>query len=160
MLLFIKYSKVAKQTAWNQNLYKDWFSRSLQFNTDQKKNKWKIIFRTKYGHFEYQIMLFGFMNTPIMCQELLNWVLGDILDENSIVYFDNILIYSKTGRTCQTCSTYLTIATKTWFENWTKRMFFLQRWNKILKILNWNTWNHYKIKQNQKNFWSICTKNY
>ena len=29
-----------------------------------KKNKWKTMFKTQYGHFEYQVMLFGLTNAP------------------------------------------------------------------------------------------------
>ena len=30
----------------------------------RKGDKWKTAFRTRYGHFEYQIMLFGLTNAP------------------------------------------------------------------------------------------------
>ena len=40
-------------------------------------------------------MPFGFTNALTTCQKLLNQVLRDALDENLIVYFNNIFIYSK-----------------------------------------------------------------
>ena len=41
-------------------------------------------------------MPFGLTNALATCQELLNWILGDTLDENLIICFDDIFIYSKT----------------------------------------------------------------
>jgi hypothetical protein len=31
----------------------------------KKGDKWKIIFHTRYGHFEYNVMPFGLTNAPI-----------------------------------------------------------------------------------------------
>jgi hypothetical protein len=33
--------------------------------TLKKGDKWKIIFHTRYGHFEYNVMHFGLTNAPI-----------------------------------------------------------------------------------------------
>ena len=41
-------------------------------------------------------MPFGFTNTLTIYQKLLNQVLSDALDKNSIIYFNDIFIYSKT----------------------------------------------------------------
>jgi hypothetical protein len=30
----------------------------------KERDEWKIVFRTKYGHFEYSIMPFGLANIP------------------------------------------------------------------------------------------------
>ena len=49
----------------------------------------------RYGHFEYQVMLFGFFNAPASFQGYVNKILAEKLDVFIIVYLDNILIYTK-----------------------------------------------------------------
>ena len=58
-------------------------------------DKWKMAFRTCYGHFEYHVMLFGLVNTPAMFQGYINGVLHDCLDVTCLVYLDDILIFSE-----------------------------------------------------------------
>ena len=58
-------------------------------------DKWKTVFRTKYGLFEYLVMPFGLWNAPASFQAMINQVLCELLDEGVIVYIDNILIYSE-----------------------------------------------------------------
>lgn len=57
---------------------------------------WKTAFRTRYGSYEYMVMPFGLTNAPASCQELVNNVLRNMLDQSVIAYLDDILIYSKT----------------------------------------------------------------
>ncbi|GKB40531.1 putative reverse transcriptase domain-containing protein, partial [Tanacetum coccineum] len=52
-------------------------------------------FRTRYGHFEFQVMLFGLTNTPAVFMDLMNRVCKSYLDKFIIVFIDNILVYSK-----------------------------------------------------------------
>ena len=59
----------------------------------QKDDEWKTAFRTKYGHFEYQVMPFNLSNTPASFQGYINKILAKKLDILIIVYLDNILIY-------------------------------------------------------------------
>ena len=40
-------------------------------------------------------MPFGFINTPVICQQLINDIFIKCLDVFAVVYFDNIFIYSK-----------------------------------------------------------------
>ena len=58
-------------------------------------DKWKTAFQTRYGHFEYQVMLFGLLNAPASFQKYVNKILAKKLNVFIIVYLDNILIYTK-----------------------------------------------------------------
>ena len=61
----------------------------------QESDKWKTAFCTRYGHFEYQVMLFGPPNASASFQDYINKILGKKLDIFVVVYLDNILIYTK-----------------------------------------------------------------
>ena len=55
-------------------------------------NEWKTTFKTRYGHFEYQIILFGLSNIPASFQSYINKILAKKLVVFVILYLDNILI--------------------------------------------------------------------
>jgi hypothetical protein len=56
----------------------------------------KIDFRTYHGHFEFLVMSFGLCNASSTFQALKNDILGRYLQKFVLIFFDNILIYSKT----------------------------------------------------------------
>ncbi|GKB14414.1 putative reverse transcriptase domain-containing protein [Tanacetum coccineum] len=52
-------------------------------------------FQTQYGHFEFQVILFGLTNAPAVFMDLMNRVSKPNLDKFIIVFIDDILVYSK-----------------------------------------------------------------
>ena len=61
----------------------------------RKVDEWKTAFRTRYGHFKYQVMHFGLSNAPATFQGYVNKILAEKLDIFVIVYLDDILIYTE-----------------------------------------------------------------
>ena len=54
----------------------------------------KITFRTRYGHFEFLVILFGLTNVPVAFVDMMQRVFRPYLDQFIIVFIDDILIYS------------------------------------------------------------------
>ncbi len=54
------------------------------------------MFKTKFEHFEYLILLFGFINTSTIFQIIINHVLKEYIDRIIVIYLDDILIFNKT----------------------------------------------------------------
>ena len=58
-----------------------------------KKDRYKIAFVVPFGHYEWNVMLFGFKNAPSKFQNIVNEIFNQFSDF-LIIYIDDVLVYS------------------------------------------------------------------
>ena len=71
----------------------------------KRDDEWKTTFRTRYGHFKYQIMLFKFVNAFATFQTYINKTLKRLVNNICVIYLNDILIYNENS-------------TKYWWHVW------------------------------------------
>jgi hypothetical protein len=58
-------------------------------------DSFKTNFQTHADHFEFKVMFFGLTGTPHTFQRAMNQTLAPLLRKSVLVFFDDILVYSR-----------------------------------------------------------------
>ncbi|GBG81490.1 hypothetical protein CBR_g32479 [Chara braunii] len=61
----------------------------------RKEDRYKTVFKTRYGHFEWLVMPFGLTNAPATFQAAMTTEFRHMLDRFVLIYLDDILVYSR-----------------------------------------------------------------
>ncbi|GBG80214.1 hypothetical protein CBR_g30581 [Chara braunii] len=60
----------------------------------RQEDRYKTVFKTRYGHFEWLVMPFGLTNAPTTFQAAMTTEFRHLLDRFVLIYLDDILVYS------------------------------------------------------------------
>ena len=58
--------------------------------------EWKTAFRYRYGFFEFRVIPMGLIHTLATFQAIINYIFYNLLNNEILVYINNILINTKT----------------------------------------------------------------
>lgn len=64
----------------------------------RESDEWKTVFKTHYGHFEYQVMPIRVTNIPVAFQGYINKIWAEKLNIFVIMYLNDIFIYTENKR--------------------------------------------------------------
>ncbi|TQD83717.1 hypothetical protein C1H46_030747 [Malus baccata] len=93
----------------------------------------KTTFRTHEGHYEFLVMPFGLTNAPATFQSLMNDIFRPHLRHFILVFFDDILVYSKTWEDHL-------LHLKMTFEVLQQHQLYVKSRNVLLVKVEWNIW--------------------
>ncbi|KAL4030373.1 hypothetical protein IC575_008609 [Cucumis melo] len=109
--LYINYRQLNKVTVCNKyplprinDLFDQLRGAKLFFKIDlrsryhqlkiRESKIFKTAFRTRYGHYKFQVMSFDLTNVPVIFMDFMNRIFHQYLDQFMIVFIDDILVYS------------------------------------------------------------------
>ncbi|XP_048129409.1 uncharacterized protein LOC125313647 [Rhodamnia argentea] len=104
----------------------------------KKEDMSKTAFHTRYGHYEFTVMLFGSTNAPATFLDMMHRVFGEFLDRFIIVFIDDILVYSNSleEHECSLNIVLRTLREHYLYAKFSKCEFLLNQANKVADALS------------------------